>query len=186
MSRPSTYVRFKPWTDSVETAIGGAEGHQGGAAAADPGPADPEAAAEEAPWCSGQGPANTGGGQERACGEQEPTRTEGGEEEGNCVIDEDIGSATTKRLMSGIEVLDSVSKSMSEMSLSSKREAAAAQGLPMLKRCVPPASEPTITMNVSPVMPSAATSKTQLSNVWFSWRSVNAVRFQPVKNPTRV
>ncbi len=38
----------------------------------------------------------------------------------------------TKRPMSGIDVLDSVSKSMSEMSLSSKREAAAAQGLPML------------------------------------------------------
>ena len=41
-------------------------------------------------------------------------------------------AATTKRPMSGIEVLDSVSNSMSERSLSSKREAAAAQGLPML------------------------------------------------------
>ena len=39
--------------------------------------------------------------------------------------------------MSGIEVLDVVSNSMSEMSLSSKREAAAAQGLPMLNLCGP-------------------------------------------------
>ena len=116
-------------------AIGGDEGHQGGAAADEPGPAEPEAAAEEA-WCNGQVPANTGGE----------------EEEGGCFIDEGVGStkaeeaATTRRPMSGIEVLDSVSKSMSEMSLSSKREAAAAQGLPMLNLCVPPAKEPTITM----------------------------------------
>ena len=107
---------------------GGDEGIHGGAAADKPGPAEPEAAGrtragEEESWCNGQWPANTEGAEEEA--------------------------ATTKRVMSGIEVLDSVSKSMSEMSLSSKREAAAAQGLPMWNLCVPPAKEPTITMKVS-------------------------------------
>ena len=102
-------------------AIGGDEGHQGGAAADDPGPAEPEAAAEEEGRCNGQVPANTGGG---------------GEED-TCFFDEDIGIATAKRAMSGIEVLDVDSKSISEMSLSSKREAAAAQGLPMLNLCGP-------------------------------------------------
>ena len=91
--------------------------------------------------------------------------------------------------MSGIEVLLSVSKSMSEMSLSSKREAAAAQGLPpgvpMWKRCVPPAKEPTITMKVSPLMPKAVMSKTKLSIVRFPWRSVKLPMGHPVMKETR-
>ncbi len=95
---------------------GGDEGTHGGAAADDPGPAEPAAAAEEEGRCNGQVPANTGGE----------------EEGGSCFVDEGVGS--NKRLMSGIDVLDVVSKSMSEMSLSSKREAAAAQGLPMSNR----------------------------------------------------
>ena len=136
------------------TTVGDDEATHGGAAADEPTPAEPDAAGEEA-WCNGQWPANTGGGEEETC-----------------FFDEDIGIATAKRAMSGIEVLDSVSRSMSEMSLSSKREAAAAQGLPpgvpMWKRCVPPAKEPTITMKVSPLMPKAVMSKTKLSNVWFS------------------
>jgi hypothetical protein len=107
-----------PWTDSVETADGSDEGTHGGAAAAEPGPAEPEAAAEEETWCGGQG----------------PTRTGGEEEEGGGLFDEVIGTATTKRVMSGMEVLDSVSKSMSEMSLLSMLVAAAAQGLPIWKR----------------------------------------------------
>ena len=163
-----------PWTDSVETE---SEGTHGGAAADEPTPAEPDAAGEEA-LCNGQWPANTGG-EERASGGQRPTRTEGGgEEEDKCFVDEDIGSieaedsTTAKRVMSGIDVLDSVSKSMSEMSLSSKREAAAAQGLPMWNLCVPPAREPTITMKASPLMPKAVMSKTQSSNTWFSWRRV--------------
>ena len=98
-------------------------------------PAEPEAAADEA-WCNGQWPANTCK-EEGAYGGQRPTRTEGGGEEDTC-FDEVIGIATTKRAMSGIDVLDVDSSSMSEMSLSSRREAAAAQGLPpgvpMLKR----------------------------------------------------
>ena len=125
-----------PCTDSVETE---SEGTHGGAAAEEPTPAEPEAAADEA-WCNGQWPANTGK-EGRACGGQRPTRTDGGEED-NCFVDEDIGStkaeegATAKRAMSGIDVLDSVSKSMSDISLSSKREAAHGlpPGVPMLKR----------------------------------------------------
>ena len=88
--------------------------------------------------------------------------------------------------MSGIDVPLDVSKSMSEMSLSSKREAAAAQGLPMLNLWVPPAKEPTMTMKVSPLMPKAVMSTTGSSNVWFSWRSVKDLRSQPVKKPIRV
>ena len=154
-------MRFKPCVAKVKMPpAGGDEGIHGGAAADEPTPAEPDAAGEE-DWCGGQ----------------RPTRTEGGEED-NCFVDEDIGSAkvedstTAKRFMSGIEVLDSVSKSMSEMSLLSMLVAAAAPGLLlgvlMLKRCVPPAKEPTITMKASPLMPKAVMSKTQLSNVWFS------------------
>ena len=101
---------------------GGDEGTHGGAAAEEPTPAEPEAAGEEG-----------------RCGGQGPTRTEGGGEENGC-IDEVIGIATTKRAMSGIDVLLSVSSSLSIelMSLSSKPVAAAAQGLllgvPILKR----------------------------------------------------
>ena len=156
---------------------GGDEGIHGGAAADEPGPAEPEAAGEE----------------ERACGGQRPTRTEGAEEEAdNCFIDEGIGStkaeeaATAKRVMSGIEVLDSVSKSMSEMSLSSKREAAAAQGLPMWNLCVPPTKEPTMTMWVSTVMPKSVMSKSKFSNTCPSWRRVKNPLPQPVRNEMRV
>ncbi len=143
-----------PWTDSVETADPSDEGTHGGAAAAEPGPAEPEAAAEE----------------ERAdAADKGPTRTRGQEEEeGGCFIDEGVATATTKRARSGIEVLDSDSNSMSEMSLLSMLVAAAAQGLPMWKRCVPPASAPTITMNVSPVMPKAIMSTPGSSKEWFS------------------
>ena len=111
-------------------------------------------------------------------------------------VDESIGStlgeaaapeaATTKRPMSGIEVLDSVSNSMSEISLLSMLVAAAAQGLPMLNLCVPPAKEPTMTMKASPLMPRAVMSKTKLSSTWFSWRSVKWCMPQPVRNETRV
>ena len=103
---------------------GGDEGTHGGAAADEPTPAEPEAAAEEEGRCNGQWPANTGGG---------------GEED-TCFFDEVIGTATAKRAMSGIEVLLSVSSSLSIelMSLSSKPVAAAAPGLllgvPILKR----------------------------------------------------
>ena len=75
-------------------------------------------------------------------------------------------AATTKRVMSGIEVLDSVSNSMSEMSLLSMLLAAAAQGLPMLNRWTPPAKEPTITMWVSRPMPKVVMSKVMMSKVW--------------------
>ena len=98
----------------------------------------------------------------------------------------------TKRVMSGIETLELVSRS--EMSLSSMRAAAAAHwlveglllGLPMLKRWTPPAKEPTMTMWVSPVMPNSLRSKNQLLNTWFSWRRVNDPRTQPVRNEMRV
>ena len=154
-----------PCTDRVEEAtVGGDEGIHGGAAAEELRPAEPEAAVEEERWCNGQKPANTEG--EEAAPEAD----------------------TTKPLRFGIEVLEPVS--MSEMSLSSKREAAAAQGLllglPMLNRWTPPAKEPTITMWVSPLMPKAVMSKTKLSNVWFSWRSVKWWTPQPVRNETRV
>ncbi len=94
---------------------------------------------EERGWCGGQLPTHTEGEEERACSGQKPTNTEGEEEEEELVAAEPAaaGPSTTKRARSGIDVLDSVSMSISigEMSLSSKlATAAAAQGLPMLNR----------------------------------------------------
>ena len=144
-----------PCTDKVKAAaVGDDEPIHGGAAAEEPGPAEPEAA-----------------GRMRAAPEAEAE-----------------APATTKLARFGIDVLEPVS--MSEMSLSSKRVAAAAEGLlvglPMLNLWVPPAKEPTITMKASPLMPKAVMSKTKLSNVWFSWRSVKWWTPQPVRNETRV